>query len=68
MFKLEIKTGGSAFRDESQVDRSGDFALDRYGSEVRRILKDVIRKLDEGHSCGKIMDVNGNCVGRWSHE
>ena len=67
MFKLEIKTGGAAYRDEEQTDRHGDFALDPYATEVRRNLKDIIRKLEDGHTEGKIIDVNGNCAGEWKY-
>lgn len=68
MFKLEIKTGGSAFRDESTIDKNGDCVLDTYGEEVRRILRKVIKDLEVGRNGGKIMDINGNCVGKWSYE
>lgn len=27
MFKLEVKTGNAAFRDESRTDRHGDYVL-----------------------------------------
>ena len=36
MFKLEVKTGNAAFRDESRTDRHGDYVLDPYATEVRR--------------------------------
>lgn len=68
MFKLEIKTGGSAFRDEYKEDKNGDFALDEYGTEVRRILRKVIKELEAGCDGGKIVDINGNCVGQWKYE
>lgn len=68
MFKLEIKTGNAAFRDESRTDRHGDYVLDPYATEVRRILLDVIRKLEAGYTDGSVIDVNGNKVGRWSYE
>ena len=57
MFKLEIETGGAAFRDE-----------DGESLEVRRILLDVICELEAGRTDGPVMDVNGNKVGRWSYE
>lgn len=68
MFKLEVKTGGVAFRDESRTDRRGEPILDPYATEVRRILLDVICKLEAGRTDGTVMDVNGNKVGRWSYE
>ena len=61
MFKLEIETGGAAYRH-------GDHVLDPYATEVRRILLDVICKLEAGYTDGSVIDVNGNKVGRWSYE
>ena len=58
MFRLTIKTGGAAFRDDSRTDRNGNAILDLEGTEVRRILKDVARKLAEGRHGGYVMDVN----------
>lgn len=68
MFRLEIKTGNAAFRDEDRTDRHGNYELDRSGHEVRRILKDVARKLEHGEDCGSIYDTNGNKVGSWKYE
>lgn len=61
MFKIEIKTGGAAFRDE-------DDNLDETGYEVRRLLKDIIKKIDCGHDSGNIIDINGNRVGSWKYD
>lgn len=68
MFKLEIKTGGAAFRDESIEDSNGDYRLDDTGAEVRRILNEISIKLRNGYCCGKVIDINGNCVGEWNYE
>ncbi len=68
MFKLEIKTGGAAFRDDSRTDRNGNAILDPEGTEIRRILKDVARKLEAGYDSGSVMDLNGNKVGIWKYE
>ena len=68
MFRLEIKTGGSAFRDENVVDKNGDFGLDPYATEVRRILMDISKRLERGFGSGKVTDINGNGVGWWSYE
>lgn len=68
MFKLEIKTGGAAFRDESRTDRHGDYVLDPYACEVRRILRNVTCELEAGRTSGSVMDVNGNKVGQWRYE
>jgi hypothetical protein len=68
MFRLEIKTGGAAFRDESKVDKNGEYELDSFGDEVRRILDEVSRKLRCGYGSGVVMDINGNKVGWWHYE
>ena len=68
MFILTIETSGAAFRDDSRTDRNGNAILDLEGAEVRRILKDVARKLAESRHGGYIMDVNGNNVGTWKYE
>lgn len=54
MFEIKIKTGGAAF-DES-------------GYEVTRILKEIIIKMENGHTKGVIMDINGNKVGNWEYD
>lgn len=61
MFKLEIKTGGAAFRDE-------DGNLDETGYEVSRLLKDVSEKIKYGHTSGNVIDINGNKVGSWKYD
>ena len=68
MFILTIKTGGTAFRNDSRTDRRGNALLDQQGAEVRRIMKDVARKLEMGYDGGNVMDVNGNKVGTWKYE
>ena len=68
MFILTIKTGGAAFRDDSRTGRRGNALLDQQGAEVRRIMKDVARKLEMGYNGGNVMDVNGNKVGTWKYE
>ena len=61
MFKLEIETGGAAYRDED-----GD--LDKISYELRRNLKEVEQKLENGYTDDYVMDINGNKVGQWSLE
>lgn len=61
MLKIEIKTGGAAYRDE-------DGELDRSAYELRRNLKEIEEKLEYGCQAGYIMDINGNKVGNWSIE
>lgn len=68
MFKLTIKTGGSAFRDESRVDRNGDYMLDRSGAEVKRLMTYVAGCIEAGIDSGVLMDMNGNKVGEWIYE
>ena len=57
MFKVEFTTGGSAFRDEDGYDSSNH--------EVRRILRVISEKLENGYTKDIIMDINGNKVGEW---
>ena len=61
MLKIEIKTGGAAYRDE-------DGELDRSAYELRRNLKEIEEKLEYGYRAGYIMDINGNKVGNWTLE
>lgn len=62
MFKLEIRTGGSAFCDPftGEEDEVAEAA------EIRRILEKVSCELENGAPSGSVMDVNGNKVGEWS--
>ena len=61
MLKIEIETGGVAYRDE-------DGELDRSAYELRRNLKEIKEKLEYGYQAGYIMDINGNKVGNWTLE
>lgn len=61
MFKMEIKTGGAAFRDEN-----GN--LDPYGYEVAKLLENTAYYLRHGETGGVLIDINGNKVGSWSYE
>lgn len=64
MFKLEIRTGGSAYRDEfSEEDK-----LDPYNTELIRNLKGIINRLQKGYDYGYVMDINGNKTGEWKLE
>ena len=62
MFKLEIKTGGSAFCDPF----TGRRRWVAEAAEIRRILERVSCELENGATSGSVMDVNGNKVGNWS--
>jgi hypothetical protein len=51
--KIEFNTSGAAFDD--------------YGdTEVERILEEIIAKVKGGRTEGKILDINGNTIGKWS--
>lgn len=62
MFKLEIKTGGAAFRDPF----SGEEDEVMEAVEIRSLLAKVSCELEHGRTSGVIMDINGNKVGSWS--
>lgn len=68
MFKLEIKTGGAAFRSEDVIDRDGEYGLDPSSRELRVLLGKVELQLAHGMMDGVLMDSNGNKVGKWSLE
>lgn len=55
MFKIEFKTDGNSFEED------GDY-------EVKRILKELILKLDSGKTSGSVFDVNGNKIGVWGYD
>lgn len=63
MFKLEIRTGGAAFR--SPFD---DSKLDPDAVQLRAILDVVKSQLEHGFTEASVMDCNGNKVGSWSLE
>lgn len=49
---IKFNTSGQAFED--------------YGNEeVKRILEEIIVKVKNGRTEGKILDVNGNSIGEW---
>ena len=52
MFKLRIKTDNEAFTYDKKT-------------EIIRILKDAILKLEQGNERGILLDVNGNLVGEF---
>ena len=52
MFKLEIKTGGSAFGEDTY----------EAAYEIRRILNEVTHKLMQGQTEGSVNDINGNKI------
>lgn len=52
MFTLQIATDNAAFEGD---DRK---------TEIARILRDVADRLEQGKFVGRLLDVNGNHVGR----
>ena len=50
MFKLEIKTGGASFGEESY----------EAVYEINRILDEVKKKLENGYTEGSVNDICGN--------
>lgn len=50
--KIEFRTSGAAFEEYESV-------------EVERILEEIIKKVKRGHTEGKILDINGNSIGKW---
>ena len=57
MVKISFETDNAAFHDELGYSK-------RY--EIMRILKNITRRIDNGDTEGKVMDVNGNSIGQWS--
>lgn len=52
---IKFNTSGQAFED--------------YGdTEVERVLEEIIRKVKNGCVDGKILDINGNIIGKWTLE
>lgn len=56
MVKIEIRTGGAAFRNEDET-------LDT--TEIVRILRSAAQKIENGLEKGVFMDINGNSVGNF---
>ena len=54
MFKLEINTGNAAFDGDNKE------------YEICRILESISRKIEDGQTYGKLIDINGNNVGKWT--
>ena len=62
MFKVEIKTGGAAYRDEDGGK------LDPGNYELISNLNTIIHSLSAGFTSGSVFDICGNKVGTWSLE
>lgn len=66
MLKIEIKTGGAAYRDDYEVDKNGDAVLDLSAAELERNLLEIIKKIKYGWREGNVIDINGNKSGKWT--
>lgn len=66
MLKIEIKTGGAAYRDDYEVDENGNNVLDPSAAELERNLLEIIKKIRYGYTEGNVIDINGNKSGTWS--
>ena len=56
MLRIEIATDNAAFHNEGEHNP---------GPEASRLLRDVAKKVEAGATEGKIIDINGNTVGRF---
>jgi len=55
MIKITIKTGNSAFEDDKEY-------------EIARILNKLAKDISLGKEPTKLMDINGNSVGKVEYE
>ena len=63
MFRVEIKTGGAAYRDDEDGEN-----LDPHANEVRCNLLRIIDQLRSGSTEGNVFDSNGNKSGHWMYK
>ena len=61
MVEIKFGTGNAAFwiHDSYDYDEQGQFDY----VAVARVVREVADKIARGREDGKIMDVNGNCIG-----
>lgn len=61
MFEIKIKTRNAAFHNPD------DSSLDKYETvaEVKRIVMEMLGKMEVGYTEGGCFDINGNKVGEW---
>ena len=62
MFEVKIRTGGAAFKHDSDEEYLNEMCE---VLEVKRLLNKIIRDMQEGDRSGSVMDINGNKVGEW---
>lgn len=61
MFEVRIRTDNAAFADQYTGEKSkADEAI-----EINRILRNIIKHLEDGCTYGACLDINGNKVGYW---
>lgn len=61
MLKITIRTEGAAFCDPITGEPDERFE----GYELNRILREIIKKIEDGGCAGGLHDINGNRVGEW---
>lgn len=59
--RIRINTQGEAFRDP----KTGEVDERFEGFEICRILREVIKKIEDGGCAGGLFDSDGNRVGDW---
>jgi hypothetical protein len=67
-FKIEITVDNAAFHDDQDCtcdDGKSEPCSNARGVEVRRLMRDIEQKLDDGYTDGFPYDFNGNKVGTW---
>lgn len=62
MFKMEIDTSGNAFGNE--YDPPYVQKVDKI-QELNRIMREITVEIACGKTCGCILDINGNSIGKW---
>ena len=61
MLRIKIQTDSEAFLDPKTGEPDERFE----GYELCRILRDIIKKIEDGGCAGGIYDINGNRCGEW---
>lgn len=61
MLELKIRTENAAFADPY----TGEYDKQCEAIEICRILRNVIKHLEDGCTYGACYDINGNKVGYW---
>ena len=66
-FEIKINCDNAAFHDEECECDEGKTTncAEARSLEVRRLVRDIEQKLDDGYTAGFPFDFNGNKVGKW---